>query len=267
MYPLADKLTYINDGRNRTVRDTGCYRILQSPIYLSPNVEVFNFGGVSGVNITNQGSGYAAGTYALGVGAVAGVTDVATGTYTVSSAGKVTVVTITHQGSGYSTVAPAITFPLGGGVNAAGTASVILTDTFDVVNTTVLWGQSRVVQAYLPWTRFNAIYRFYVNRLGMPRVSSVYNNRSIYLAPIPDQMYTAELDTVVKPPPIVDATTVEVIPFPFQQPVAYWAARKAKYNEQSYGEAEAFEKEYIAQAKAAINSVFTRRIPSAYAMP
>src|SRR5690349_21221866 len=82
MYPLADKLTYINDGRNRTVRDTGCYRLLQAPLYLSPNVEVFNFGGVTGVNITNQGAGYAPGTYALGVGAVAGAI-AATGTYTV----------------------------------------------------------------------------------------------------------------------------------------------------------------------------------------
>jgi hypothetical protein len=42
------------------------------------------------------------------------------------------------------------------------------------------------------------------------------------------------------------------------------AAHKAKYQEQSYGESEIFKQEYTKQVLGALNSTFTRRLPSAY---
>jgi hypothetical protein len=54
------------------------------------------------------------------------------------------------------------------------------------------------------------------------------------------------------------------IPTPFTEAVAYWAAHKAKYQEQSYGESEIFKQEYTKQVIGALNSTFTRRLPSPY---
>ena len=83
--------------------------------------------------------------------------------------------------------------------------------------------------------------------------------------PLADQVYQCEWDSVVRPPAMVDATTVEVIPFPFRTPVAFYAAYKAKLKEQSWGEAEAFSNQYKMQAMSSINSAFTRRTPNPYA--
>ncbi len=58
----------------------------------------------------------------------------------------------------------------------------------------------------------------------------------------------------------------EVILEPYTSPVAFYAAYKAKYKEQSYGEAEIFNAEYKKQLLAAINSSFTRRLPTPYSI-
>lgn len=84
-------------------------------------IAVLAAGAVNNVIITNPGSGYAPGTYALGITGGGGTG--ATGTYTVDGAGTVTGATITAGGSGY-TGSPAISFPLGGGSNAAGIATI-----------------------------------------------------------------------------------------------------------------------------------------------
>jgi hypothetical protein len=49
--------------------------------------------------------------------------------------------------------------------------------------------------------------------------------------------------------------------------VAFYAAYKAKYKEQSYGESEIFLQQYNRQVQGVLNSVFTRRIPDPYSSP
>jgi len=46
--------------------------------------------------------------------------------------------------------------------------------------------------------------------------------------------------------------------------VQYYAAYKAKFYEQSYGEAEIFKQEYNKHILNVLNSTFTRRIPDPY---
>ncbi|MGB8644051.1 MAG: hypothetical protein WCF84_02350 [Anaerolineae bacterium] len=70
--------------------------------------------------ITNQGSGYTNGTYALGFAGGGGTG--AAGTYTVTG-NKVTSITITNGGQNY-TSAPTLSFPSGGGSSAAATAAL-----------------------------------------------------------------------------------------------------------------------------------------------
>jgi hypothetical protein len=59
----------------------------------------------------------------------------------------------------------------------------------------------------------------------------------------------------------------DVIIDPYTTPVAFYAAYKAKYKEQSYGEAEIYKQEYAKHVQAALNSTYTRRIPDPYSTP
>jgi len=137
--------------------------------------------------------------------------------------------------------------------------------TIDVLNINLYWGDSRWPLYYMAWTDFNAQLRFWQNYNGRPIGFSMYGAKTIYIGPKPDQAYQLELDTVVLPDPMVNGSSDDTqIPSPFDQAVAYFAAHKAKYQEQSYGESEIFKQEYTKQILGALNSTFTRRLPSVY---
>jgi len=137
--------------------------------------------------------------------------------------------------------------------------------TIDVLNINLYWGDSRWPLYYMAWTDFNAQLRFWQNYNGRPIGFSMYGAKTIFIGPKPDQTYELELDTVVLPDPLVGGATVDTqIPSPFTEAVAYFAAHKAKYQEQSYGESEIFKQEYTKQILGALNSTFTRRLPSVY---
>lgn len=139
------------------------------------------------------------------------------------------------------------------------------TNTIDVLNINLYWGDSRWPLYYMAWTDFNAQLRFWQNYNGRPIGFSMYGAKTIYIGPKPDNAYIIELDTVVLPTPLVSAAENDNdIPSPFYEAVAYYAAHKAKYQEQSYGESEIFKQEYTKQILGALNSTFTRRLPSVY---
>lgn len=256
-WPLAEKTDYINRGRRRVVRDCGCNRVLTTG-YLSAGIEVFNFGGVTGVGAIVGGTGYSA---SFAVTFTGGGGTGAAGT-AASTAGVVTSVVITNQGSGY-TSAPTPVFTAGGGTGASGTAGFLPAASFDVLDAYVYWGTNlRRRCGYRAWSIFAATLRTMSNFTGTPAYFSVYNNRSVYVAPIPDQTYQVDWDCVLEPVDLVtNDTATDSIPFPFHDPVPFYAAYLAKYKEQKFDVAQGFLSEYVKQAKASINSVFTRRIP------
>lgn len=255
-WTLQEKTDYINRGRSRVVRDTGCNRILTTG-YLSPGVEVFNFGGVTGVGNIVGGTGYA---NSFAVTFTGGGGTGAAGTAT-AKAGIIQSVAMTAQGTGY-TSAPVAVFTAGGGTGGSGTAGFIPAAAFDVVNTTIYWGTIRRPLGYRSWTVFNAAFRSIQNFMGPPAVFSVYNNRSIYVAPIPDQTYTVDLDCVCTTVDmVINDTMVDPIPFPFHNPVSFYGAYLAQIKAQKFEVGQYFLGEYNHQAKSALNSVFTRRLP------
>lgn len=137
--------------------------------------------------------------------------------------------------------------------------------TIDILNINLYWGDSRWPLYYMAWTDFNAQLRFWQNYTGRPIGFSMYGPKTIYIGPKPDQAYTVELDTVVLPTPLVSGSDVDTdIPDPFTEAVPYFAAHKAKYQEQSYGESEIFKQEYTKEILGCLNSTFTRRLPSVY---
>lgn len=188
-YSDSELTDYINAGRNRLVRDTGCLRNYQTS-----------------ATVTNQES------------------------YTFSS------------------------LPQG-----------ILT--MDIVNINLIWGNTRIPLRYLPWTQFNAELRFWQNYSGRPIAFSMYGPTSFYISPVPDQVYSMELDTIIQPTDLVTQDQVDEIPDPWTTPVAFYASYRAKFKEQSYGEAEIFKQEYQRQTQSVLTSTYTRRMPNPYSTP
>jgi hypothetical protein len=136
----------------------------------------------------------------------------------------------------------------------------------DVLNINLYWGNTRIPLRYMSWTQFNAELRFWQNYTGRPIAFTRYGQNEIYFGPVPDQVYVIEVDTILLPVPLTSDSQTEVILEPYTSPVAFYAAYKAKYKEQSYGEAEIFNAEYKKQLLAAINSSFTRRLPTPYSV-
>ena len=139
------------------------------------------------------------------------------------------------------------------------------TNTLDVLNVNLYWGDSRWPMYYMAWTDFNAQLRFWQNYNGRPIGFSLYGYKTIYIGPKPDQTYTVELDTVVLPTDLASGGSVDTdIPDPFTECVPFFAAHMAKFQEQSYGESEIFKQQYTKEILGCLNSTFTRRLPSVY---
>ena len=270
----------INQGRSRLIRDTGIKRVIQNTVAIY-NQEYYTFdnsaGTVSGILVTNPGTGYTSaptvtltasptGNNATATASIGGV-----GEYGSNNTGQISQITVTSAGAGYTT-APTVTITDGGGTGGA--AQAFLTGmpqgnlTMDIININLYWGNTRIPLRYLPWTQFNAELRFWQNYVGRPIAYSMYGPNGFYISPVPDQNYAMEVDTVVRPVDLVFLTDPELdIPHPWQNPVPFYAAYLAKYKEQSYGEAELFKQQYSMQMQNVLSSTFTRRMPDPYSRP
>ena len=253
--------TYINEARERTVRDTGCLRTLQT----TTAPLAYNTSTSTGVSPTLwQGN-----------------TAVTAGQYVFSN-----IYTYVYTQSGTSgSSAPAYptgtnpfppTTPFADGtamLQYVGPAEIInfnslpqQLNVYDIVNINLYWGNSRIPLRYLPWSNFTAQLRYWQNYVGRPVCFSVYGQQQIYIAPIPDQQYYIEVDTNILPNllSLSSPNTVDTIIDPYSTAVQYYAAYKAKFYEQSYGESEIFKQQYDKHILNVLNSVFTRRIPDPY---
>ena len=250
---------YINEARERVVRDTGCLRTLQisntplapdgtAAIIWSANLAVttgqYIFSNIFIYQITADGNlGDTPPLYPTSGSNFPPSTSFTNGTATLLYVQNAEII-------------PFSSLPNG-------------SQTLDVLNLTIYWGNSRIPLRYLPWTNFNAQLRYWQNYVGRPVCFSTYGQSQIYISPIPDQSYSMELDTVILPTALLlsNSTAVDPINDPYTNPVPFYAAYKAKYKEQSYGESEIFLQQYNRQTQSVLNSVFTRRIPDPYSSP
>jgi len=255
----AELTDNINSARERVVRDTGCLRTLQitqTPISTSGNVAT-----AWAASTPVTAGDYLFSNIFIYEVTVSGTTDTTPPPYPAA----------------YATFPPSTPFTNGTAtLQYSGPAEIIAYAalpngqyTLDVMNVNVYWGNSRIPLRYLPWTNFNAQLRYWQNYVGRPVCFSIYGQGQIYIAPIPDQSYAIEIDTVVMPTALTTAApdAVDTIVSPYTSPVPFYAAYKAKYKEQSYGEAEIYKQEYMKQVNSVQNSVFTRRIPDPYSSP
>jgi hypothetical protein len=257
-WSTSELTDYINDARERVARDTGCLRTLQITSTPISNTGV-------AASIWTAGATVTAGQfvfsnifiYQVVTGGVLGSTSPpypsANNTFPPST--SFTDGTATLQYSG-----PAEIIPFGQLTNG---------NTLDILNVTIYWGNSRIPLRYLPWSNFNAQLRYWQNYVGRPVCFSVYGQNTIYIGPVPDQSYVCEIDTTILPTALTQSNpnATDQIVDPYTTPVAFYAAYKAKYKEQSYGEAEIYKQEYLKHVNSVLNSTFTRRIPDPYSTP
>jgi len=246
---------YINDARERVARDTGCLRTLQITATPISNTGV-------PATIWTAGATVTAGQFVFNNIFI----------YQVTVSGVLGTTAPPYPSSGY-TFPPSTAFTDGTAtLQYSGPAEIIpygiLTNgtTLDILNVNIYWGNSRIPLRYLPWSNFNAQLRYWQNYVGRPICFSVYGQNTIYIGPIPDQAYVVEIDSTILPTPLLstDPGVTDQITDPYTTPVPFYAAYKAKYKEQSYGEAEIYKQEYLKQVNAVLNSTFTRRIPDPY---
>ena len=252
----------INGAQKRVVGDSACNRILQT-VFLSGGLELYGYGMVSGGLVTSGGTLY------LTAPAVT-INPPPTGgsqAYAIAVLlnGSVSQIQVTNGGSGYVTTPNMlIAAPGGGGATATATASIIRADTLDTLNITVMWGSQRVILNRMAFTQFQATVRSWTGFTQRPCYCANYGQNQWYIGPIPDQFYVSEWDTIMIPHDLVNPTDVSVIQYPFSECVAYYAAHTAKYQEQSYSEAEKFLQIYTAKMLYSRRSVMLRMLPSAY---
>jgi len=255
-WSTSELTDYINEARERVVRDTGCLRTLQVTSTPISNTGVVAINWANGLTVT-------AGQFIF---SNVFIYQVITGGVLATNAPP--------YPSGNNAFPPSTPFTNGTAtLQYSGPAEIISLaalpngiQTLDVMNVTLYWGNSRIPLRYLPWTQFNAQLRYWQNYVGRPICFSTYGQGQLYIAPVPDQSYSIEVDTVILPNPLTltNPSVVDNIVDPYTTPVAFYAAYKAKYKEQSYGEAEIYKQEYAKHVQAVLNSVYTRRIPDPY---
>jgi len=135
----------------------------------------------------------------------------------------------------------------------------------DVMAITVYWGNTRRKLIYRSFTEFDIQYRSWNLLQSIPEAYTRMSPTIVYIGPMPDQTYTSDWEVAVNPTPLIDNTTVDQIPNPFTESVQYYAAYKAKWKEQSIGEAEIFRKQYGQNLLMCARSWMTRLTPNPYA--
>jgi hypothetical protein len=137
------------------------------------------------------------------------------------------------------------------------------TQTIDIINISIVWGNSLIQLGWCPFTTFSGMFRQYINYRRTPVAFTVYNTTEFWIAYIPDQAYAAEFDTAILPLNLVNDNTVDSIPVPYSEAVKYFAASLARLKLQQYSEYQAQQKIYE-QKIARLGAMPPRRIPYAF---
>lgn len=260
IYSSTDVTSCINEARNRVVGDTACLRALQVWC-LNTNQEAYQIGQIPAVLVTNGGSGYVSPTVTFSGG---GATTTATATATVSG-GKIIAINITNPGAGYDMVNSQVTMTISDSVGFGATFvfGAPSMSTLAVLGFSLNYSTTRYALDWKPWSTFSAKLRYWINTIQQPVCWAEYSG-TVYVAPIPDQVYSVEEDSLFFPVPLVNPTDTDSIPIRYQSPIVYYAAHLLKYSEQSFGESDEFMAKYNEVLHNCIGSSIQRRIPSQY---
>lgn len=274
---------YINSSRERTVRDTGALReiiVTQTPCQVAPSATINNATPAYPTNWAAN-TAYTLNSfifsniyiYQVTTAGTSGTTAPPYPNATQGNANNYPPTTeffngtcgLTYVGNCENISYEALSNLMGTSPLSPSTSATVL----DVLNVNLYWGNTRVPMDYLAWSDFNVRLRFWQNYIGRPLAFSIFGQKQIFIGPVPDEIYQLEIDCVILPLPLTLASpsTNDTINDPYTSCVKFYAAYLAKFYEQSYGEAEIYKQEYARQVNSVLNSVYTRRIPTAYSSP
>lgn len=226
----ATLTNFINQARIRVAMDTHCLRGFLSltggnALNTIGGQENYNYNGsCAGVTVTAGGSGFTGTPTISFVNAVGDTTGAgATATATVSN-GAVTAINMTNWGTNY-TLAPTVNIVGGGGTGATARAT-ILTNIFDIISMTTIWGQTRIMHYWLPFSEFQTWYRQLTFNESVPGAYTLHQGiGQAFLFPIPDSAYTLEWDVLMTPNPLTSNSQVDTqILSPFSDAVQFFVA-------------------------------------------
>lgn len=260
LFNPEDLIEYINRARRDIAGRTQCIRAL-TPIS----------GSISSITLTNGGTGYTAPVVTItppdfpsGMAPYpGGLQATAEASF---AAGIIQDISVTNGGSGYFQPQITITDPTGAGATAvlAGTIGNQTVNSQEVYNfrdfdvsmfpgvgepiavhsIAMLFNNWRYVLPCYGFTTYQAMIRQYsLQYQYVPCVFSQYGqgaNGSLYMYPIPSSPFQFEADLFCYPQDLLDDNSVEIIPQPWQDAVAFGAAFYAFTEIQNLNSAEYF---------------------------
>lgn len=256
----TDLTSYINRARRRVAEDTQCVRAL-----------VAGEGPILSVTVSAGGAGYTNPTITASGGMGTGAVFVAN----LGVGGAITSIAVLNGGSNFSPpLQITIADPTGVGAIAQGVQGPLLQtivgqevytysaanaflpagylSILDVMSCAVEWGGMKPALGQIGWIDMQAYYRAYaVPTLGQPYKWAKYGqgvNGSIYLWMIPSTAQSMDWDCACLPIPLVDDTTIDAVPAPFDDAVQYYAARLCFLNAQRWSDANMMKEEYQSRA-------------------
>lgn len=132
----------------------------------------------------------------------------------------------------------------------------------------VFWSGTLVpLLDYMPWDELSAIYRSFRGFTFIPFIWGMFDYSSFFIEPIPNGVYTLEIDCVYLPTLLVQSSDVEtVVPAAFADYtlVPWLAASHAKYNQNAYGESQRFYEKYAFEMERRMGVYPAYRVPSYY---
>lgn len=134
---------------------------------------------------------------------------------------------------------------------------------FDLYSINLIFGSTRILLQHLPKTELDMKFRPWTTHSSQPWAFARYGPSQVYLAPTPNSAYVTEWDCAVYASPLLNLTDLDPLPYPFTQPVPYYAAYLAKINMQMDDEAQAFLERYEQQLNIATNGR-VGRVPNQY---
>jgi hypothetical protein len=242
----SDLIIYVNRARREVAERTQCLRFL-TPIS----------GQISTISIVNGGTGYVSPVVTISSPDMpSGVSPFPAGTQATATAtqtgGVVNNINVVYGGNGYANPSITITDATGPGTGATATASVIQASmtvanqevysfsnidlsqasgygsVFAVKSVSIIYSNYRYSLPMYDFSTYQSTIRQYPNQyLYVPTMASQRGQGTsgdLYLYPIASQAYPLELDCFCLPQDLVDDTSYEAIPQPWQDAVPYFAA-------------------------------------------
>ena len=138
------------------------------------------------------------------------------------------------------------------------------TRVFDVVGISVLFNGQRVVLNQISYTDLVASprYQAWTTYRDVPRAFARYGANSVVLAPLPSQAYETEWDCCIVSADLTGSDS-DPLPYPYTEPVPWFAAYLCKSNMRAWQEAETCKEEFY-RLCSLIEGARVGLLPSAY---